>query len=166
MLYITNYSSSLGDIVLSSDGESLLGLKFVSNEDCNMGSSLEIFKYTFSWLDKYFLGKNPNKYEAPIKLQGSPFRLKVWENLCKIEYGETKTYGQIAKEIEKQTGKRVSAQAVGGAVGANPILLIVPCHRVLSQNGKLTGYSAGIDRKEKLLQIENTLKYEKTIKIC
>lgn len=113
-----------------------------------------ITEKTKHWLDIYFAGVNPD-FMPPLNPTGSDFRQKVWEILLKIPYGKTITYNEIAKEIAKQRNiKRMSAQAVGGAVGHNPISIIIPCHRVIGSNGSLTGYSGGIDKKIKLLNIE------------
>ena len=109
------------------------------------------------WLDVYFAGKNPGEI-PPIQLDGTPFQLEVWRILQTIPYGERTTYGEIAKNIAKKRGiAKMSARAVGGAVGRNPISIFVPCHRVVSSNGKLTGYASGIEKKIKLLKLENIL---------
>ena len=110
---------------------------------------LAIFKKATAWLDDYFKGKNP-QVDFKIKAHGSQFRQKVWKILSEIPYGETMTYGEIASRISPT----MSPQAVGGAVGHNPISIMVPCHRVLGSNGKLTGYAGGIDRKIALLRME------------
>ncbi len=113
-----------------------------------------ILKESKQWLDQYFAGKQPDK-EPAIHLIGTPFQLAVWEQLSKIPYGEMITYGGIARAISMANkGKNVSARAVGNAVGRNPISLIVPCHRVIGSNGKLTGYAGGLERKEFLLALE------------
>lgn len=106
------------------------------------------------WLDQYFSGKKPFII-PPIKLEGTEFRKSVWAVLQTIPYGVTTTYGDIGKEIAKQQGKdTMSAQAVGGAVGHNPISIIIPCHRVIGSNGKLTGYAGGMERKKYMLDLE------------
>lgn len=118
-------------------------------------NSLEIFKKTKKWLDRYFKGKKPEISELPISPTGNDFRQRVWQILCEIPYGEICTYGDIAKIIAKENGKeRMSAQAIGGAVGHNPISIIIPCHSVVSSNGSLTGYAGGIKTKLKLLEHE------------
>ena len=114
---------------------------------------LPIFERVIKWLDDYFDGLNP-RIDFELRPQGSEFRQKVWRILSDIPYGETMTYGEIASMISPT----MSAQAVGGAVGANPIAIVIPCHRVLGKNGKLTGYAAGLERKIELLKIENILK--------
>ena len=107
------------------------------------------------WLDAYFSGQEPD-FTPPLHPIGSPFRQEVWELLLQIPYGQTTTYGALAKQLaEKQGRPRMSAQAVGGAVGHNRIAIIIPCHRVVGTNGSLTGYAGGIDKKEKLLRMEH-----------
>ena len=162
MEYVTEYDSPIGKMLLSSDGENLSGLwienqkyfKSTLNEKYEENRIPVLEKVSF-WLDMYFKGENP-EMNFTLKPKGSDFRQRVWEVLLEIPYGKTITYGDIAKIIENETGKRVSAQAVGGAVGHNPISIIIPCHRVIGSNGKLTGYAAGIDKKEYLLKLENT----------
>lgn len=106
------------------------------------------------WLDVYFSGKAPN-FTPPLSMEGiSPFRKRVWEIMLEIPFGQVSTYGQIAKQIAAETGRNVSAQAVGGAVGHNSISLIIPCHRVVGTNGSITGYAGGIDKKLALLKME------------
>lgn len=115
---------------------------------------LPVFAQTKKWLDIYFTGKAPD-FTPPLSMEGiSPFRRRVWEIMLTIPFGQTMTYGNIAKLIEKETGKRVSAQAVGGAVGHNSISIIIPCHRVVGTGGSLTGYAGGIDKKIALLKNE------------
>lgn len=152
-MYSTKYSSPIGEILLLSDGESLCGLSFDSQKrdvDSIENDDLEIFKKVMDWLDDYFDGQNP-KIDFDLKVSGTDFRLKVWELLSEIPYGETVTYGEIASRISPT----MSAQAVGGAVGANPIAIVIPCHRVMGKGNKLTGYAAGLDKKIELLKIEN-----------
>ncbi len=152
-MYSTKYSSPIGEILLLSDGESLCGLSFDSQKrgvDSIESDDLEIFKKVMDWLDDYFDGQNP-KIDFDLKVSGTDFRLKVWELLSEIPYGETVTYGEIASKISPT----MSAQAVGGAVGANPIAIVIPCHRVMGKGNKLTGYAAGLDKKIELLKIEN-----------
>ncbi|MCI9156887.1 MAG: methylated-DNA--[protein]-cysteine S-methyltransferase, partial [Lawsonibacter sp.] len=107
------------------------------------------------WLDRYFAGERPAISELPLAPIGSEFRKEVWQVLCEIPYGETTTYGEISQKIAARRGlERMSAQAVGGAVGHNPISIIVPCHRVVGSNGSLTGYAGGLQKKIKLLTHE------------
>ena len=164
MEYTYNYRSPLGDIMLASDGVSLIGLWFKdqkyfadSLDEKYEVKSLPIFDETIRWLNIYFSGKAPD-FTPKIKMKTSDFRKSVWKILLTIPYGQTMTYGEIAKIIAKQKGlSRMSAQAVGGAVGHNSISLIIPCHRVVGTNGSLIGYAGGIDKKIKLLTLEKAL---------
>lgn len=161
MDYIYHYTSPLGGITLASDGKFLTGLWFDEQKHFadtlsaeNSEAELSIFEQTIRWLDIYFSGKNPD-FTPPLKMRTTPFGKAVWEIMLTIPYGETITYGEIADKIAKQKGiERMSAQAVGGAVGRNSISLIIPCHRVVGTNGSLTGYAGGIDKKIKLLTLE------------
>ena len=115
---------------------------------------LPVFDETIKWLDIYFGGKEPN-FTPKISITGTPFKKAVAKIMLTIPYGKTMTYGEIAQKIAKQKGiEKMSAQAVGGAVGHNSILIIIPCHRVVGTNGSLTGYAGGIDRKIELLKLE------------
>ncbi|MDD4371933.1 MAG: methylated-DNA--[protein]-cysteine S-methyltransferase [Anaerostipes sp.] len=163
MYYTTVYSSPVGLLTLASDGENLTGLwiegqKHHGNtifEDMIEDNKLPIFSATKKWLDQYFAGKQPAVSELSLAPEGSDFQKSVWHILCKIPYGKVITYGDIAKEIARKKGKeRMSPQAVGGAVGHNPISIVIPCHRVVGSNGSLTGYAAGVDTKRKLLEWE------------
>ena len=161
MDYTYHYESPLGGITLNSDGRALTGLMFDGekyfDELISMESAeteLPVFAETVRWLEIYFSGKDPG-FLPPIALHTTPFRREVCEIMLTIPYGETISYGDIAGIIAKRRGvERMSAQAVGGAVGHNPISLIIPCHRVVGTNGSLTGYGGGIDKKIKLLQLE------------
>ena len=159
MQYTAHYASPFGSITLTSDGTSLVGLWFDEKyfadtlEDEHTPKSLPIFEEAFFWLDLYFDGKEPN-FLPPLAPEATPFRKKVWNILLSIPYGQTITYGEIAKRIAREQSAPMSAQAVGGAVGHNPISIIVPCHRVVGTNGSLTGYADGIDKKVKLLALE------------
>lgn len=161
--YKTFYNSPLGELLLQSDGENLTVLKTQNNRLCSaylsddsiQDDKLDVFIKTKDWLDRYFQGKNPQIDELPLKPEGTKFRKRVWEILCKIPYGAVVTYGDIAKQIAREKGiVKMSAQAVGGAVGHNPIGIIIPCHRVVGQDGSLTGYGGGIQNKVKLLELE------------
>ena len=164
-IYITYYNSILGKLTIASDGENIIGLwiegqKYfedtIKNENIIKKDNLEIFIKTKDWLDRYFRGKRPDIKELKLSPKGSEFRKNVWKILCKIPYGQTITYGKIAKEIATLMNKKsMSAQAVGNAVGHNPISIIIPCHRVIGVNGSLTGYAGGIGKKIKLLELEN-----------
>lgn len=163
--YKSEYNSPVGKLILVSDeNENLTGL-FVdgqknlsdfSNFEIKENDNLKNFEYVKEWLDKYFKGENPKITEFSLKPEGSEFRREVWKILCEIPYGQTLSYGDIAKKLaEKRKITKMSAQAIGGAVSHNPILIIIPCHRVVGSNGTLTGYSAGITTKIKLLETEN-----------
>ena len=161
MEYFMHYDSPLGGITMASDGQALTGLWFDGQKYFadtlaaeHEERPLNIFDETCRWLDIYFAGEEPG-FTLPVKLSSTPFREKVWEILKTIPYGKTMTYGQIARILAQQEGKKhMSAQAVGGAVGHNPISLIIPCHRVVGAEGQLTGYAGGIDKKARLLQLE------------
>jgi methylated-DNA-[protein]-cysteine S-methyltransferase len=119
---------------------------------------LPIFEDVRSWLDIYFSGGDPG-FIPPLAPRGSLFQRLVWDKLCKVPYGKTTTYGELAEQIESENnGRRTSARAVGGAVGHNPISILIPCHRVLGKNGGLTGYAGGIAAKIKLLELEGALR--------
>ena len=160
MYYSTDYSSPLGELLIASDGDSVCGVWFYGQkyfphaDNFTENDDLAIFDKVKQWFDAYFNGSNP-EIGFKLKPEGSKFRLKVWKILAEIPYGETLTYGEIASRISPT----MSAQAVGGAVGHNPISIIIPCHRVLGANGKLTGYAGGIDRKIRLLKLENAGDY-------
>ena len=161
MQYTTKYHSPVGEILLACDNIGLTGLWFEGEKFYALGLDLEheekqtsVFEETKRWLDIYFSGDEP-EFMPPIHMFGTPFQLSVWKILCKIPYGKTITYGDIAKQIAKERGlDRMSAQAVGGAVGHNEISIIVPCHRVVGTNGSLTGYAGGMDIKTALLKLE------------
>ena len=157
MEYTYRYTSSLGEIVLTSDGAALTGLRFDGPdvpEERDPSRPLPIFEEAVHWLDLYFSGRDPG-FTPALRLEGTPFQQEVWDLLLSIPYGQTTTYGALAKRIAKSLGiPRMSAQAVGGAVGRNPVALIVPCHRVIGADGSLTGYAGGTDRKSCLLRME------------
>ncbi|GHU62772.1 methylated-DNA--protein-cysteine methyltransferase [Bacteroidia bacterium] len=162
MMQFTNkYDSPIGRITLASDGESLTGVWFDGQKYFGYTLSpktedkqLPVFEKAKEWLDCYFVGCEPN-FALPVKMYGSEFRLAVWEILQHIPYGQLTTYGEIAAKIAQKRGvAKISAQAVGGAVGHNPVSIIVPCHRVVGTNGSLTGFGGGIQRKIELLKLE------------
>lgn len=161
MIYCTRYNSPLGNICLLSDGTALTHLytEFWHKRpllcgDFADGRNLDCLKETKRWLDIYFSGKKPS-FLPPLSFCGSNFRQEVWNILLTIPYGELVTYGDIAKMVAKKLGKmQMSAQAVGGAVGANPIGIIIPCHRVIGANHNLTGYAGGLSTKLDLLKLE------------
>ena len=161
MSYTATYSSPLGIIVLESDGEVLTGLRFMESSEtqkqaietlpADTTNTLPIFAEVRQWLDDYFAGKRPCNVPR-LNPQGTAFQKRVWTALLTIPYGETLRYGEIAQMV----GCR-SAQAVGQAVGRNPIALIIPCHRVIAANGQLGGYAYGTEIKKRLLELEEIL---------
>lgn len=162
MIFTTHYASPLGDILIAECGGALIGL-WIAGQDYMSdlhGKSVEeretpLLVRTKAWLSRYFAGERPAIAELPLAPRGSAFRRVVWNLLCGIPYGATTTYGALAREIAALTGKsRMSAQAVGGAVGHNPISIIIPCHRVVGTNGSLTGYGGGLSMKIALLEHE------------
>ena len=170
MFFISKYSSPLGGITLASNGKELTGLWFDGQKyfadnlpNKHEEKDLPIFAETKKWLDIFFSGKAP-EFTPPVAMEGiSPFRRRVWEIMLEIPFGKTLSYGEIAKRIEKETGKRASSQAVGGAVGHNSVSLVIPCHRVVGANGSLTGYAGGIDKKIALLKMEGAYTSELTL---
>ena len=163
MVYTSHYDSPLGPITLACDEDALIGLWFDGSKhfgnilpDETQEKEQPVFKEAKRWLDIYFAGEEPD-FLPPLKYGFSDFRKAVCDIMLTIPYGKTMTYGEIADKIAKQRGiERMSAQAVGGAVGHNPISLMIPCHRVVGTNGSLTGYGGGINRKVKLLELEKT----------
>lgn len=162
MIYTTHYKSPIGDILLASKNNKLIGLwiegqkyYFSCLKDEIKEEEKEILIKTKEWLDRYFKGEKPSINELDLNPLGSDFRKSVWKILCEIPYGEVITYKDIADTIAKQKGlKKMSSQAVGGAVSHNTISIIIPCHRVVGSNGSLTGYAGGIDKKVYLLNHE------------
>lgn len=160
MEYIKRYQSPIGEITMASDGESLIGLWFEDDKYYAdilkepVEQDLPVFDQTIAWLNLYFDGIVPN-FCPPIKMQGTPFQKMIWTIIQHIPYGETITYGDIAKAIAKYGNKKeMSAQAVGGAIGHNHIALIIPSHRVIGSKGNLKGYASGVEKKKKLLLFE------------
>ena len=151
------YESPLGKITMEAAEGALTGLWFTRDSEREMTESdPKIFDETKRWLLDYFAGKSPD-FMPELRFQGTAFRNIVWNILRTIPYGETVTYGAVAAEAARRMGKiRMSAQAAGGAVGHNPICLIIPCHRVIGSDGSLTGYAEGLWRKEALLRLEQT----------
>lgn len=153
-LFKTEYNAPIGTLTLVGNGEFLTGVYFGKPVKFdNLPQNSEMFDETEKWLDIYFSGKEPD-FMPKIYTCGSVFQESVWKILRNIEYGKLTTYGEIAKKMETSNGKRVSAQAVGGAVGHNPISILIPCHRVIGANGNLTGFSGGMENKIRLLEIE------------
>ena len=161
MQYTSHYQSPLGAILLAADDAGLTGLWFEGQKYFALyldkeheEKEIPVLKKAKSWLDIYFSGKEPD-FDVPLHFTGTEFQNEVWKILSSIPYGRTMTYGEIAKQLAAKKGlPRMSAQAVGGAVGHNEISIIVPCHRVVGTNGSLTGYAGGIDKKIKLLTLE------------
>ena len=161
MIYTSKYTSPLGGVLLAADEVGLRGLWFDGQKyfardlpDERTERETPALSEAKRWLDLYFGGQEPD-FLPPLHPVGTPFRQAVWEILLRIPYGKTVTYGEISKQLAEKMGlERMSAQAVGGAVGHNEISIIIPCHRVVGSNGSLTGYAGGINRKIKLLELE------------
>lgn len=174
MIYRTDYETGLiGTLTLASDGEALVGCWFDNDRFFGYGvdedmvplekaqaaheaaaRAAAVLDEARAWLDRYFAGERPDPHELPLRPGGTDFQKRVWRILADIPYGQTVTYGDIAKRMEAGSGKRMSAQAVGGAVGHNPLCIIVPCHRVMGARGNLTGFGGGIATKVRLLEHE------------
>lgn len=161
-MYKTEINSPLGTLTLTSDGENLTGL-FIENQKYFLNGmtnliqkdNLEIFNKTKAWLEKYFKGEKPSVNELKLSSSGTEFQKIVWSCLLNIPYAKTITYKELGKVVAKKLGKNsMSSQAIGGAVGHNPISIIIPCHRVIGTNGTLTGYAGGIEKKAYLLKLE------------
>ncbi len=161
MPYTTQYPTPLGPLTLIADSVGLSGLYFegqtmrgLTENDLHREHDLPIFRSARTWLDAYFAGHEPT-VDLPLHAIGTPFETDVWAILRTIRYGRTMTYGDIARDLARQRGiPRMSAQAVGGAVGRNPLSIVIPCHRVLGTGGRLTGYAGGLERKRALLLLE------------
>lgn len=172
-----SYDSPLGRLTLTDNGRALTGIYFdtqkravgsgmsgaiwepdtASCKNRDEINGLSVFAMTCRWLDIYFDGRIPD-FTPPLQPLGTPFRRAVWEILREIPYGRTVTYKQVTEELMRRTGSiRMSARAVGSAIGHNPISIIIPCHRVIGSNGRLTGYAGGLDRKRRLLEIEHCM---------
>lgn len=147
------------DVILFSDGEAITGLIFEKSADVGQFSAAkiketEVFEKAEKWLDDYFSGKNP-PVNFPVKpFASSPFRARVYKELCEIPYGQTVSYGYLAAKIASENGTKMSAQAIGGAVGSNRLCIIIPCHRVIGANGAMVGFGGGIKNKIALLNLE------------
>ncbi|GFH40206.1 methylated-DNA--[protein]-cysteine S-methyltransferase [Lactococcus insecticola] len=170
--YKTTYQSPLGQLTLASDGKNLNSLWFENQkyfgatlpDSVLTSDELPVFADVKAWLDMYFSGDQSDPSDLPLSPIGSDFRQEVWQFLREIPYGSLVTYGDIAKMIARKRGLvSMSAQAIGGAVGHNPLSIIVPCHRVVGQNGSLTGYAGGIDRKIRLLELEGVAVADLTV---
>lgn len=161
MYYFSEYESPVGTLTIASDGEAICGL-WMDGQKYHGGtvpSPMERddnaagFAELREWLDAYFAGDTPSTDTLALRPIGSEFRQAVWQELLAIPYGELTTYGKIANTLKAKRGK-ASALAVGGAVGHNPISIVIPCHRVVGSDGSLTGYAGGIERKARLLELE------------
>lgn len=151
------YPSPLGLLLITIKNQQLKEIDYVTKDfhQENPKTFSPVLKKTLDWLDAYFAGKNPSLKDLPLKAEGTHFQKIVWQLLQEIPYGQTVTYGFLAEKTRKILGKeKMSAQAIGGAVGKNPLPIVIPCHRVVGSSGSLTGYTGGMDKKIKLLQIE------------
>lgn len=164
MSYIFYYSSPLGKITMYEHDKKLCGLYLEGqsishkiNPTDIIEKSTPLFECTSKWLDIYFSGHNPG-FTPDLYLDSTPFRMDVWKLLLEIPYGQTISYKELAEKLaEMYSISKMSAQAVGGAVGHNPISIIIPCHRVIGSDGSLTGYAGGIDKKARLLTLEGQI---------
>lgn len=155
MYYAINIQSPLGPLHLESDGEALTALGMEARPET--GESCPVFQKAQAWLEDYFRG-TPRQLDVPLAPKGTAFQHMVWEILLDIPFGETRTYGSIAREMARKLGRKtMSAQAVGGAVGKNPIAIVIPCHRCMGANGSLTGFAWGLPKKQWLLEHEGIL---------
>lgn len=162
MYYSAIYESPVGELTLCSDGENLLGLWLEGQKyhggtipETMVPGDVSVLDEARAWLDEYFAGKQPAISRLPLAPIGSEFRQIVWRILTEIPYGGVTTYGEIGKQVAKELGKdRMASLAVGGAVGHNPISIIIPCHRVVGSDGSLTGYAGGLKKKIWLLEHE------------
>ena len=162
-MYYCTYESKIGLLYLVSDGESLCGCYFENQkyfpndiDEYQFNEELNVFVESIAWLEKYFNGENPSIDKIPLNFYGTEFRRTVWKVLKEIPFGEVITYRDIGEIIAKARGiKTMSAQAVGGAVGHNPLFIFIPCHRVIGADGSLTGYAAGLENKKFLLNLES-----------
>lgn len=157
MSYSMLYKSPVQNLELISDGESLTHVLYKYNDTTvthPTNPDLDIFKKVIEWLNEYFSGNRP-QIDFSLKPEGTDFQKSVWRKLQEIEYGQLKTYGDLANLVGEERNKpNMSAQAIGGAVGSNPISIIIPCHRVVGKDGSLTGYGGTINHKIKLLELE------------
>lgn len=168
MYTVSFYESPVGRLTLVASNDALTGIWIEGQKyfGGNIKDSLSvaadtthpILHKTEEWLNRYFAGEQPSSLELKLAPLGSDFRKEVWKILCEIPYGQTATYSEIARKIARRRGiDTMSAQAVGGAVGHNPISIIIPCHRVIGSDGNLTGYAGGLDKKIWLLEHEHIL---------
>lgn len=159
MLYSTIYKSIIGNITIVCNDNAVVGLLTENQKPKTNHTSKDnhpVLLKTKNWLDSYFAGENPSTNEISVFTTGTPFQQDVWKLLLDIPYGKTVTYGDIAKTLAKKYGKeKMSARAVGKAIGSNKILIIIPCHRVIGKNGNLTGFAGGLNNKSILLKHEH-----------
>ncbi|RDB62753.1 6-O-methylguanine DNA methyltransferase [Gordonibacter sp. 28C] len=160
MDYLSTLNSPVGPLTVASDGDALVGLWLDGQKyfEATLGETeerpeLPVLQEARAWLDRYFEGADPGPI-PPVSPRGTAFRQRVWTMLAEIPYGQLTTYGELARRIEEETGARTSARAVGGAVGHNPISIILPCHRVVGSTRSLTGYAGGLQKKIALLRLE------------
>ena len=152
-MYFSTYSSPVGTLLLRSDGRALTHLTFAGDPQA-CGEPDRITEQAAQWLDRYFRGEDP-AVDFPLAPEGTPFQKQVWNLLQGIPFGQVRTYGSIAREMAEILGRKtMSAQAVGQAVGSNPVSILIPCHRVVGTKGQLTGYAGGLERKIWLLRQE------------
>lgn len=161
MKFTCRCTSPVGELLLASDGEALTGLWLEGQKYYAAGlnahaeeKKLPVFEQTKVWLDAYFAGGNPDPSAIPVLLFGSEYRCRIWQLLGEIPYGKVTTYGQLAQRYKERFGSKTSPRAVGGAVGHNPISILIPCHRVIGSGGVLTGYAGGVEAKRLLLKLE------------
>ena len=164
MDYSIQYQTPIGQVTLASNTHALTGLwfsgqKYDNSKYCYPLPSVDadpVLRAAVQWLDAYWQKRMPSPSDIPIAFHGSDFRIKIWQLLLQIPYGSCITYGELAQQYCVETGSpAMSAQAVGSAVGRNPISIIIPCHRVIGSKGSMTGYAGGIDRKIALLSHED-----------
>ncbi len=167
MNYFATINSPIGELLLGSDGDALcflytkpLAFRKLQAIEGKEDPQLEVFQTTSKQLQEYFDGER-SSFEVPLNMQGSEFQIAVWQELCKIPYGTCRSYGDIARQL----GNSKASRAVGTANGRNPISIIVPCHRVIGQNGSLTGYAGGLERKKFLLDLEAKIEVLKRLKV-
>lgn len=160
-LHTAMYFSPIGGLVLAEKDGSLFGVWMEKQKyfPCFLGELIQpsdtaVLRQTKDWLDRYFRGERPTPGELPLAPEGSEFRRTVWRLLCEIPYGQTTTYGAIARTVAACRSGAMSAQAVGDAVAHNPIAIVIPCHRVIGADGRLTGYAGGLEKKVTLLALE------------
>jgi len=154
-IYTGQYPSPIGTLTLISNGTFITGLSIVNEVIKDSKEIPHVIIQAFQWLDDYFAGKHPDPTQIPLKTSGTPFQEEVWSLLRQIPYGQTVTYGLLAESIARKRGiAKMSAQAIGQAVSANPIAIMIPCHRVLAAGNRIGGYAYGTDIKRLLLELE------------